>query len=416
MFANDTLLFPSGGRSNHRIPCIVADSRGTIHAFCNDRHDSLDDHAEETYLVYSRKRPGCGWEPIKILDGHPGWCCMIGNAVHDTVTGETFITGVRKPIARNEFGNFTDEEVAEMERTAAEKARLLGIEQGHILFSTKDSGSTWTNAPISLSTRTFTLEDGRVIDIDGIGHGAASGIQLKHGAHKGRLLCPTRIFTDRYSTWDEAIKCCYNNSIYSDDHGRTWDPSSPVQQGTGEGTLIELANGDILYNSRNMHQDGTRLTAISTDGGESYHSFGTAKFLYEEKNIGCNASFLRVDAADIDGLPEGVSSITLFANPRADIRENMTVCVSFDDCKTWSHTKTIWPGGSAYSSLTYDKHSQHFFLLYEKGESAKNPYEYGVSLIEFDLEWMMRPESQKWAYFRLDNYEELIHYPDDNVR
>ena len=416
MYMHETLLFPSSGRSNYRIPAVITEKDGSVLAFCNDRHNSLDDHAEETALVYSRKKPGQDWESIKELDSIPGWCCMIGNAVHDAETGTSFITVIRKPIARDEFGNFTDEEVAESERRAAEKARASGIEPGHILFSTEDGGDTWNAAPICLSARPFTPEDGRTVFIDGMGHGSASGIQLRRGSHAGRLLCPSRIFTGRYSTWDDAIKCCYNNSIYSDDHGVTWHASAPVQQGTGEGALIEDENGVIHYNSRNMRRDGTRLLATSVDGGETYRDFRTAEFIYEEKNIGCSASLIRVDAADIDGLPGYAASVTLFANPRADVRENMTICVSFDNGKTWSHTRTVWPGGSAYSCLTYDKHSQRFFLLYEKGESAKNPYEYGISLIEFDLEWLMRPDRRKLAYFRLDNAEELIHYPDDNIR
>ncbi len=388
MFAKETLLFHSEGRSNYRIPSIVVTNDGTVFAFCNDRKDSLNDHAEETALVYARKRPGQDWESEVTLDGYPGWCCMIGSAVYDSETDEIFCTVIRKPLALDEFGTFTDEEIAENEKRAAEKAREAGIVPGHIIFSSKDGGETWTSAPIALSTRPFITHDGRTIEIDGMCSGSAAGIQLKHGGHAGRLLCPSRIFTNRYDNWDDAILACYNNSIYSDDHGKTWKPSSPVQQGTGEGTLIELANGDILYNSRNMRRDGTRLTAVSTDGGETYHDFGTDPFLFEEKRIGCNASFLRVEAADIPGLPDGADSITLFANPRAEDRTNMTICASFDSCNTWSIVKPVWKNGCAYSSLAYDKLSNRFFLLYEKGETSKNAYEYGISLVEFDLGWV----------------------------
>ena len=390
MYANEILLFRSEGRSNYRIPAIIADRDGTIHAFCNDRKDSLSDHAEETALVYARKKPGCSWETVRDIDSIPGWCCMIGNAVHDSETGKSLITVNRKPMARNEFGEFTDEEVAEMERLAAEKARAAGIEPGQIIFSTTDGGDTWEEKPIALSGLPFVYEDGHTELLESTGHGSGSGIQLRHGAHRGRLLMPTRIFTGRYSTWEDAIRCCYNNSIYSDDHGATWKPSSPVQQGTGEGVLIERADGTILYNSRNMHRDGTRFLATSVDGGETYHDFRTADFIYEEKNIGCNASLLQVDAADTDGLPEGAESITLFANPRADVRENMSICTSFDEGRTWAHVKTVWAGGSGYSSLTYDKHSKHFFLLYEKGESAKNACEHGIAILEFDAEWLTK--------------------------
>ncbi len=389
MYANEFMLFRSEGRSNYRIPSIITTNDGTVLAFCNDRKDSLNDHAEETALVFARKKPGQDWESVTTIDGFPGWCCMIGSAVYDAETDEIFCTVIRKPLATDEFGTFTDEEIAENERRAAEKAREAGIEPGHILFSSKDGGETWASAPINLSSRQFITHDGREIMTDGMCHGSAAGIQLKHSAHKGRLLCPSRIFTNRYDNWDDAILACYNNSIYSDDHGKTWRPSAPVQQGTGEGCLIEDAAGVIRYNSRNMHRDGTRLLATSTDGGDTYHDFRTADFIYEEKNIGCNASLLRVDADDLPSLPDGAESITLFANPRADDRSNMSICVSFDDGNTWAGVKQIWTGGSAYSCLAYDKVSKHFFLLYEKGETSKNPYEYGIAINEFDPEWLL---------------------------
>ena len=37
MYIQETLLFASEGRSNYRIPSIVADRHGNVYAFCNDR-------------------------------------------------------------------------------------------------------------------------------------------------------------------------------------------------------------------------------------------------------------------------------------------------------------------------------------------------------------------------------------------
>lgn len=136
-----------------------------------------------------------------------------------------------------------------------------------------------------------------MLRIGGFCHGSAHGIQLRHGPYAGRLLCPSRIFTDRYTTWEEAVLCCFNNSIYSDDHGRTWHASAPVQQGTGEGTLIEDGNGVIHYNSRGMMRNQKRYLATSTDAGKTYGDFRCAEFLFEEKRMGCNASFMRVEKA-----------------------------------------------------------------------------------------------------------------------
>lgn len=292
---------------------------------------------------------------------------------------------------KNEFGKYTKEELAEMERRAEEKAKSLGIRRGGFMVCTNDAGDTWTERPFEVNTVPFTREDGVTVDLAGFCHGSSHGICLKHGAHKGRLVCPSRVAVAEYNTWDGIRKYCYNNAVYSDDHGLTWQASYPVQRGTGEGTLIELGDGQLLYNSRAYFKDQKRLLADSKDGGATWDNFRADEFLLEEKDIGCNASFLRVEREDLKDaslLPEACSSITIFANPRSEIRQNMTCCVSFDEGKTWSLTRTVWEKAAAYSSLDYDPVSGHFFLLYERGE-GENPYESGISAAEFDLEWLI---------------------------
>ena len=388
MFSRETLLFPTGGRSHYRIPSIVATNDGTILAFCNDRRDTVIDHASETMLVYARRLPGQDWEAVRALDNIPGWSCMIGSAVYDRQTDTVFVSDGRR-IARSEWKHYTAEEAAALAAEDDEKARRLGIIRGGVLFRSADGGETWSEAPLKITPRDFVTQDGRTLAITGSCHGSAVGTQLRHGAHAGRLLCPSRIFTDTYDTWEDAIPCCYNNSIYSDDHGATWFASAPVQQGTGEGTLFEGPDGTIHYNSRGMYRDQKRYLATSTDSGETYHDFRTSDFLYEEKSIGCNASVLCVECGDIRGLPGQAESVTIFGNPRAEDRSNMTLCYSFDEGRTWSGTKSVWKGGSAYSSLTFDATTQRFFLLYEKGATSRDPYEAGVAVMEFDLEWLL---------------------------
>ena len=392
MFCQETLLFETAGRSHYRIPSIIAANNGTILAFCNDRRDTVTDHAAESMLVYAVKKPGQEWSPVQTLAYTPGWACYIGSAIYDRDTDTAFCFGNRT-IARDEFGSFSDEEIAAMEKEAEEQAKRLGINRGSVLFFSNDQGETWSEKPTNMIERSFATTDGRTILHGGSTHGSAHGIQLRHGVHKGRLLCPSRFSTGRYSNWEDAILSCYNNSIYSDDHGDSWYASDAVQQGTGEGTLIEDGEGNILYNSRSMHRDQKRLLAVSDDGGETYHDFKAAEFIFEEKNIGCNASFLRVERDTLPDLPAKFDSLTLFVNPRAEDRSNMTICISFDSGKTWTDTKTVWPGGSAYSSLDYNAVSKHFFLLYEKGTTSADPYEYGVAVLEFDLDWLLsKPE------------------------
>lgn len=387
----EKLIFPSGGRSNYRIPSIIASKDGVVIAFCNDRKDSVKDHAEEVSLVAAVKKPGCGWSGVVTLASIPGWACSMGSAVYDPETNTMMCSFSRIPIAKNEFGQYTREELAEIERRAEEKARSLGVRRGPCLILTTDGGETWSEQPFYVNPVSFVREDGVSVSLGGSCHGSSHGIALRHGAHKGRLICPSRVAVAEYNTWEGIRKCCYNNAVYSDDHGKTWQASAPVQQGTGEGTLIERSDGRLLYNSRAYFQDQKRLLADSEDGGATWTNFRADEFLLEEKSIGCNASFLRVEKADLKHaalLPDGCDSVTVFVNPRSEIRENLTCCVSFDEGKTWSLTRTVWPKATAYSSLDYDPVSGHFHLLYERGEGT-NPYESGVAAAEFDLEWLI---------------------------
>ena len=393
MFESDSLLFPSGGRSNYRIPSIVATKDGTVAAFCNDRKDSLLDHAEEVALVCAVKKPGESWGPVRTLAGIPGWSCMIGSAVYDADTDTIFCSCGCNPMARKEFARFSEEALAAMEAEAQARAKALGIEKGPFLISSADGGESWTRRPFCVQPRPFVRPaDGKEILIDGYCHGSAHGIQLRHGAHRGRLLCPSRMVVDQYDTWEALRTCSYNNAVFSDDHGLTWKAAAPVQPGTGEGCLMERGDGTIMYNSRAYFSDRKRYLAVSHDGGETYGNFRTDDFLLEEEALGCNASLLRVERADLPEnaghlLPQGAESVTVFVNPRDKIRKNLTACVSFDSGVTWSKTKQIWPGACAYTSLDYCAADGHFYLLYERGDTE--PYAHGIALLEFDLEWLL---------------------------
>lgn len=392
MYFHEELIFPSGGVSNYRIPSLITTCDGTVLAFCNDRKNTVRDHAVDTALVYAKKAPGKAWtKPVTMLE-HPGICCLIGSAVYDGETDTAFVF-VKRKIARDEFGDFSDEEMERLELEDAKLARERGIELGTFQFESRDSGENWHLHKVKEEPLLFRHIDGKEVKATLHTHGGAHGIQLRHGKYRGRLLCPSRFFTGRYTTWEEISNYVYNNAVYSDDHGKTWKVSSPVQLGTGEGTLIELENGDVLYNSRAYFRNGKRYLAKSTDGGASFADLGTDPFLQEEKRIGCNASFLRVERKELGKeiaeryLPAEAESLTVFVNPRADTRRNLTACISFDSGKTWREAKCIYSGPGAYSSLDFSSMDHRFHLIYEKGEVK--PYDLGIAAAEFDVEWLL---------------------------
>ena len=276
---------------------------------------------------------------------------------------------------------------------------LVVCPQDQSLWRSADRGETWGREDI-------------VVKPNAIGHGtpdglpasagaSESGISLRCGQHKGRLLMPVRIQPPEGSNDQEYWAYNYNAAIYSDDGGKTWQTSGPVQSGTGEGTLAELADGRIYYNSRcHMAVDHRRRIAWSHDGGHRWTDWQVSEYLYEigepfyfkygtKPSYGCNAGLVRMPPEATDG-----KDVLLFSTPDnpGSSRVRMTVWASFDGAQTWPVKRLVYEGPSAYSSLTADTQG-NIFLLFERGD--KELYE-SVAVARFNLSWLTqgsnRPE------------------------
>lgn len=403
MLYKEQQVFASDGRSNYRIPSLIVTNKGTLLAFCNDRKGTLADHAATTTLVFARKGLGESWSEVSELAGFSGWAFSIGSAVYDEECEKAILISRRTIVTKSEFESkdpSAEKEARQKEKECFEK---FGICRGAFLLVSTDDGKSFVEEEMNLQPFEGMHWDGSHPTVPAFTHGSAHGIQLRHGKHKGRLLCPSRTRTGDYTDWDGLRQCVHNNAVYSDDHGKTWRTADCVQVATGEGTLIERADGSILYNSRAYLQDGKRYLATSFDGGATYSDFRTDGFLREEKNFGCNASFIRVELEDIKDtsiLPEGARDVTVFCNPRSDLRENLTACVSFDSGDTWQITRQIFKGPSSYSSLVFNPVDQHFYLMYEKGDPNETdwniaPVVKGICIAEFDLEWLLGQDASQ---------------------
>ena len=243
------------------------------------------------------------------------------------------------------------------------------------LWRSRDHGKTWAREDI-------------VIKPNAAGHGtpkpdglpvqtgcSESGITLRYGEHKGRLLMPARITPPMGNNDQEFWPYHYNTAIYSDDGGKTWQTSGPVQSGTGEGTLAELSNGSIYYNSRcHMAVDHRRRISWSYDGGDMFVDWQVSEDLYEigepfyfkygsKPSYGCNAGLVRMPLEATGG-----KDVLLFCTPDnpGGSRIRMTVWASFDGAKTWPTKRLVYEGPSAYSSITAGKDG-NIYLLFEKG-------------------------------------------------
>jgi len=269
--------------------------------------------------------------------------------------------------------------------------------RGGYLWRSKDQGKTWKREDIEIKP-------------NAAGHGAPkgkigistscseSGVTLRYGKHKGRLLMPARIVPPKNSNAQETWPYHYNSAIYSDDGGKTWRTSGPVQSGTGEGTLAELSNGSIYYNSRShMSIDHRRRIAMSYDGGNMWTDWRVCDVLKEvgqpfyfkygtKPSYGCNAGMIRLPLETTGG-----KDVLLFSTPDnpGKSRVRMTVWASYDRGRTWPVKRLVYKGLSAYSSLAADKKG-NIYLLFERGE--KRLYQF-VTVVRFNLAWLTEGKS-----------------------
>ncbi len=250
------------------------------------------------------------------------------------------------------------------------------------MFRSRDDGNTWHAE--SLSVKTDSL--GNLPSM----HMNEHGITLRHGPHAGRLVRASRYYglkNDR-SEWPRH----YTNAVFSDDGGKHWKTSDPFpENGTGEATVAQLADGSIYYNSRLHWQERPKNTrrrsAVSTDGGQTWKQWKIVDALpdgHQHRSYGCMGGLVRLPVAGHD--------ILVFSNldtPNAK-RERVTVWASFDGGKTWPIKRLVHDGPSAYSSLNAGwpgtPSAGWIFLHFENGSDG------GSSVARFNLSWILQGE------------------------
>ena len=327
----------------HRIPALTTAANGWIIAAWDGRPETCQDAPQANSIVYRiSKDGGKSWTPIQTaLAGTPG-ANKVGfsdpSFVVDRSTGTIFLFSVKS----------FDAGLFQSQLGTDPNAR--NILHAHVVES-HDNGQTWVNP------RTITDQVTQGHDDQWFTRFASSGegIQLRYGAHAGRLI-------QQYAVANSGSTSLMAVSVYSDDHGATWKPGAPSEGSADENKVVELSDGRLLLNSRTQGTAGQRLEAISYDGGQTWGPFRHNWDLTDPRN---NASIIRA----YPNAPQGSARarVLLFSNAdSSSARANGTIRVSYDDGFTWNEGKVFESGDMAYSTL-HALNDGTWGLLYETG-------------------------------------------------
>ncbi len=354
----------TGGYHTYRIPAAVCTTRGTVLLFCEARKNSSSDFAQTHLLLLSSSDGGRTWSDPRIIwkdNSEPD--VTIGNPcpVVDTRNGTIWI-------------GFTRDN------------------QRAFVTSSTDDGHTWA-MPTEI-TAAVKPESWRRYWI-GPGH----GLQLTGGANAGRLVLPS------YHIVDEGDRrVMRSHMIYSNDHGRTWRIGQSTEMGPTidpervhlsaawvpgaydwegcECLAVERPDGRLYLTVRNQAgYKGRKAYALSDDGGASWNPLGLQVDL---PGTTCQSSILRLSSAANAGSYILWSGIRASDSPGG--RRDLTVFLSEDGARTFSKSRLLHGGPSAYSDMTQLADGS-VLIFYEGG--TKHRYE-SIRMARFDLDWLQR--------------------------
>jgi sialidase-1 len=354
---------------------MVATKEGTLLAFCAARKNKGGDWDPIDILMRRSTDYGKTWESPKIIVHEQNLPCDNAMPIVDYETGAVHM--------------------------------LYQIDYARIYYIRSDDDGKTFSEPIEI---TRTLEQFKkvypwVVVAPGPGH----GIQL----YNGRLVVPFWMSNGggkEFGPNHRGHRPSIVVSVYSDDHGRTWQAGEVACWDTdvtvipNETSCIQLADGRVLFNMRNESINYRRLFTFSPNGATDWSEPFFADAFFEPI---CFGSMVRYSME-----PKQSKNRILFCNPdsrhdpwvankqatprsaRNRHRVNLTVRMSYDEGLTWPIGKVLDPEIAGYSDLAVTPDGM-IHCFYEGGSLTgshfKNTH---MSVISFDLAWLTDGKDQ----------------------
>ncbi|QXD26332.1 glycoside hydrolase [Opitutia bacterium ISCC 51] len=377
---NRQVLYQAGthGYFTYRIASMVATKEGSLLAFAAARKGKGGDWDPINIVMRRSTDMGKTWEPLQVVVEDGDLPCDNAMPITDYETGEVHL--------------------------------LYQIDYAKCFYTkSDDDGLSWSD-PIEITSVIDQFKEiyPWVVLAPGPGH----GIQMMNG----RLVVPFWLSDGggkEFGPNHRGHRPSIVVSVYSDDHGKTWRagevavPDNDVSVIPNETSVIQLADGRVMFNSRNESINYRRLISYSEDGATNWSEPFFHDAFFEPI---CFASMVRYSMQ-----PAQSKNRILFCNPdsrhdpwmaskqstprsaRNRHRTNLTVRMSYDEGHTWPVSKVVDPGISGYSDMAVTEDAM-VHLLYEggtiegfEGNHFKNQ---AMSVVSFNLEWLTDGEDQ----------------------
>lgn len=375
-FCEKITLFTAGvdGYYIYRIPGMIVTPAGSILAYIEARRDKqYGDWGQIDIFMRRSTDGGKTWDnqrkiahlgdPVVPYDGAPSH-------------GDTHHT------ARQTVNN----SVAFADHVTGQVHVLYCIDYHNCFYMVSDDDGLTFSKPVQI---TECMEPWKKqVNWKLIATGPGHGIQLR----SGRLIVPVWLSPSGEEGHEHLPNTV--STIYSDDHGKTWQAGqivAPIDWGwnLNETAITQLSDGRVMLNIRSQRLENKRLISFSDDGSSDW---SVPVFDDALSDPVCMASLINMDPHQTDA-PNRI----LFANPSGQRRrkpdepnnawchrENLVVRLSLDDAKTWPYARLLQSGHSSYSDLAV--HDDQTILCFYEMENEQQIHD--VLLARFNLAWL----------------------------
>lgn len=346
---NQKIVDANRTSKNFRIPGIVETNTGTLVAVFDNRFNHAGDlPADITVGVSISKDRGATWSPIRTAMDYkdlPGGHGIGDPAVLlDPSNNRIWVAALRAPGSGHPIWT-------------SSKGTIDPKDCGQFILAYSDNeGKTWSK-PINITADVKRLADPDTANWGLLFQGPGAGIAMKDGT----LVFPAQIWGHKGGAPHHGVL------VYSKDHGTTWTSSKAMPWGGSESTVAELPDGSLLLNTREGGGPATRITARTTDLGETWEKVETDA-LRQPGNL-CQAAYLMLNGK------------LYFSNPNSGGRNTMTLRVSEDGGIKWPRSVVYDPRNGAGYSSTCPVNGNAIGIIYE----GTSDYHYFVCIPEADL-------------------------------